>query len=234
MSKRGTRATITGPFAVGTFGSTQSFTQMGTPGGWTQAFIRAIHQPFEGTAGTAMTGDSQGLRVRVENSVASMTGQLRAIQMQAKNNNDSASGSMQAYTAETLCNGKNLSVARGNEIICDNTAGTGTITTMVGSRIRVIGAGTVTNGPWGLQIVNDSESASASAKPLKAFIRCESAVATTVNSCVIDATESRINGTALYSVTLTADDNVLFYYKDKDGTAHAVVASDADALAIRT
>lgn len=229
------KTAFSGPIAIGTFSATQSFPLPGTPGGWTGSFIRYIHQPFEGTAGSAMTGDSNGLRIRVENAVASMTGQLRALQAQAANNAASASGSLQAANLEALGKGNNLGTLRGVEIIADNTEGTGTITTMVGARIRVIGGGTVTNGPWGLQIVNDSESASASPQPLDAFVRCESAVATTVCGSVIDVTSARINNTTgQYSITLTADDNVLFYYKDKDGTAHAVVASDADTLAIRS
>ena len=35
-------------------------------------------------------------------------------------------------------------------------------------------------------------------------------------------------------VTLTAGDIVLFRYKDKDGTPHCVVATDGDALAVRS
>jgi len=220
---------------IGAFSATQTFQNMGRPGGWTQCFIRAVHQPYRDESGAAMTGDSQALRVRAENGVASMTGQLRGAQIQAANNFDSASGSLQAATLEALAKGKNISVIRGVEIISDNTEGTGTLTTQVGARVRVIGAGTVTNGPWGLQIVNDSESAAAAAKVLKAFIRCESAVTTTVCGSVIDCTNVRINNsTGQYSISLTADDNVICYYKDKDGTAHALVASDADAVAIRS
>jgi len=210
----------------------------GRPGGWTQAYIFAAHQAGhafdEDATGGILTGDGTALRVRAENRIASMTGGVRAIQAQASNNAASSGGTAQALYAETLAQGVDLGTLRGAEIIADNSLGTGTITTMVGARIRVVGAGTVTNGPWGLQIINDSESAQASAAPLKALIRCESAVVTTVNSCVIDVTDARINGAALYSVTLTADDNVLFYYKDKDGTAHAVVVGDDDALAVRS
>jgi hypothetical protein len=36
------------------------------------------------------------------------------------------------------------------------------------------------------------------------------------------------------NVALTTGDVVLFQYKDKDGTPHCVVATDGDALAIRT
>lgn len=229
------KTALSGPLAVGTFSSTQSFPQMGTPGGWTQMFLRATHAAFEGTAGSALTGDATGLRVRVENDVASMTGTIRALQVQAANDAAAASGTCQALVSETLAKGNNLGTLRGCEIIADNTEGTGTITTMVGARIRVIGAGTVTNGPWGLQIINDSESALASAQTLDAFIRCESAVATTVCGAFADLTSVRINNsTGQYSVSLTANDNVLFYYEDKDGTAHAVVVGDDDALAVRT
>ncbi len=35
-------------------------------------------------------------------------------------------------------------------------------------------------------------------------------------------------------ITLTTGDVILFKYLDKDGTAHVVVATDGDALAIRT
>lgn len=229
------KTAFSGPLAVGTFSATQSFPFPGTPGGWTGAFIRYTHAAFEGTAGTALTGDATGLRVRVENDVASMTGKVRAIQAQATNDAASASGTVQALDIESLAKGNNLGTLRGSEIVADNSEGTGTITTMVGLRVGVVGAGTVTNGPWGIQIINRSEDAQASAQPLDAFIRCESAVTTTVCGGVIDVTDARINNsTGQYSITLTADDNVLFYYKDKDGTAHAVVASDADALAIRS
>jgi len=220
---------------IGLFSATQTFNNMGRPGGWTQCFVRAVHQAYRGESGAALTGDSQAFRVRAENSVASMTAQLRGAQIQVANNAASASGTIAAASLEALGKGFNLSVLRGVEIIADNTEGTGTISTMVGARIRVIGGGTVTNGPWGLQIVNDSESAAASAQPLDAFIRCESAVTTTVCGSIVDCTDVRINNsTGQYSITLTANDNVLFYYKDKDGTAHAVVASDGDALAIRS
>ena len=180
-----------------------------------------------------LTGTNTALRGSAENGVASMTGTVVGVNASAANREDSSSGTIMGASLEALAKGKTTGTVRGVEIISDNTEGTGTLTTQVGARVRVIGAGTVTNGPWGVQIVNDSESALAAAKPLKAFIRCESATVTTVNSCLIDATDCRITGAALFSVSLTAKDNVLIYYKDFDGTAHAVVANDSDALAIR-
>lgn len=180
-----------------------------------------------------LTGTNTALRGTCENKVASMTGTVVGINGRAANREDSSSGTVMGGSLEALAKGKTINNLRGVEIISDNTEGTGTLTTQVGARVRVIGAGTVTNGPWGLQIVNDSESALAAAKPLKAFIRCQSATVTTVNSCIIDATDCRLNAAALFSVSLSSDDNVLIYYKDKDGTAHALVAADNDTLAVR-
>jgi hypothetical protein len=180
-----------------------------------------------------LTGTNTALRASAENGVASMTGTVQGFDARAANREDSSSGQIQGATIQALAKGKTIGKIYGVEIISDNTEGTGTLTTQAGARIRLIGAGTVTNGPWVLQLVNDSESALAAAKPTKAFIRCESAVATTVNSCIIDATATRLNAAALFSVSLTGDDNVLIYYKDKDGTAHAVVADNSDALQIR-
>jgi hypothetical protein len=175
-----------------------------------------------------LTGTNTALRASGENGVASMTGTVQGFDARAANREASSSGTIMGATLQALAKGKTIGTIRGVEVISDNTEGTGTLTTQVGARIRVIGAGVVTNGPWGVQIVNDSESALAAAKPLKAFIRCESATTTTVNSCIIDATDCRLTGAALFSVSLTAKDAVLIYFKDFDGTAHAVVVQDSD------
>ena len=179
-----------------------------------------------------LTGTNTALRASAENGVASMTGAVQGFDARAANREDSSGGTLMGATIQALAKGKTIGTIRACEIISDNTEGTGTLTTQVGIRLRVIGAGTVTNGPWGLQIVNDSESALAAAKPLKAFIRLETTAGAT-QSCAIDATEADLRGAALFSVSLTAKDNVLFYYKDFDDTAHAVVATDGDALASR-
>lgn len=196
--------------------------------------VRVLRSFCSQQDGIALTGEIEAVYGRAENNVASMTGAIRGVSGSVRNRQASSGGTASGGYIEAIAGGVTLGTLRGAEIISDNTEGTGTITTMVGLRVRVIGAGTVTNGPWGLQIVNDAATAQAAPQELKAFIRCESSVVTRVASCIIDATDTRINGAALFSVTLTADDNVLFYYKDKDGTAHAVVAADADTLAIRT
>jgi hypothetical protein len=188
---------------------------------------------FQKHTTNVLTGTNEALRARAENGVASMTGTVIGGMMVAANREDSSGGTLMGLGVECLAKGKTIGTLRGAEITADNNAGTGTLTRMIGLRVGVVGAGTITNGPWGIQIVNRSEDALASAKPLKAFIRCESAVATTVQSCLIDATACRLTGAALFSVSLTSKDNVLIYYKDFDGTAHAVVANDSDALAIR-
>ncbi len=180
-----------------------------------------------------LTGTNTALRGNSENRVASMTGAVVGVNARGANREDSSSGTVMGASLEALAKGKTIGTIRGVEIICDNTEGTGTLTTQVGARVRIIGAGTVTNGPWGVQIVNDSESALAAAKPLKAFIRLETTAGAT-QSCAIDATEADLRGAALFGVSLTAKDNVLFYYDDFDGTAHAIVATDGDALAVRT
>ncbi|KKK96069.1 hypothetical protein LCGC14_2666500, partial [marine sediment metagenome] len=115
-----------------------------------------------------LTGTNTALRASGENGVASMTGTVQGFDARAANREDSSSGTLMGATIQALAKGKTIGTIRGVEIISDNTEGTGTLTTQVGIRLRVIGAGTVTNGPWGLQIVNDSESALAAAKPLKA------------------------------------------------------------------
>lgn len=186
----------------------------------------------QGTTAQA-SGTNYVARFRGENRVDTSIGTIVAGDFIVKNYNDAASLALLALSVEVDANGKNALSARAAEFISGNGPGVGTVSTLLGLRVRVVGAGTVTNGPWGLQIVDDSPSASAAQLPLKAFIRLEYSSA--VDSyCAIDATAASLRGAALYSVTLTAKDNVLFYYKDFDGTAHAVVASDGDALAVRT
>jgi hypothetical protein len=189
---------------------------------------------FQKQTTNVLTGTNEAIRGRAENGVASMTGTIHGGIFVAANREDSSGGTMMALSAECMAKGKTIGTIRGAEIVVDNAAGTGTLTRMIGLRVRVIGAAaTMTNGPWGVQIVNDSETALANAKPLKAFIRMET-TAGAVQNCAIDATEADLRGAALFSVSLTAKDNVLFYYKDFDDTAHAVVATDGDALALRT
>lgn len=188
----------------------------------------------QGTTAQA-SGTNYVARFRGENSVNTSIGTLVGLNAQVANNNDSASLVIAGAVVEAFGKGKNASAIRGLMVEIDNQAGTGTITDMVGQRLKVGGAGTITNGPWGLQIINDSESAAASQVPLAAGIKLESAVVTTVLGAFADLTDCRLNNsTGKYSITLTANDNVLFYYKDKDGTAHAVVAADNDTLALRT
>jgi hypothetical protein len=183
----------------------------------------------------ALTGDAQVLRLRAEDNVAGRTSQLRALlaqvaQLQNAGTNSVACG----IVVECMAKGKSVTTLRGVEIIADNTEGTGTITDIVGARVRVVGAAATLSGKvWGVEIEDDSATASANPQALHGFIRL-TRTSTTTQACAIDATNANLRGAAQYGVTLTTDDNVLFYYKDKDGTAHAVVASDADTLAIRT
>lgn len=184
----------------------------------------------QGTTAQA-SGTNYCARFRAENAVLTSIGTLVGLNAQAANTLDSASLVVLGASIEALAKGKNASEVRALDVIADNTEGTGTVTTMHGVRVRVIGAGTVTNGPWGVHIFDDAGTASAAAKPLKAFVYLEGNV---TSFCAIDATAADLRGAAQYSITLTSKDNVLFYYKDFDGTAHAVVASDGDALAIRS
>lgn len=198
--------------------------------GWTGIRMTMAQRDVAQASGTNFTA-----RFRAENRVDTSIGTLCALECYAQNRNTSASLAVMGFSATADARGVSASLIRGVEIIAANTEGTGTLTTMVGARIRVVGAGTITNGPWGLQIVNDAASALASPVQLQAFVICENASGTAASECFADLTLARVNRTTgLYSVSLTADDNVLFYYKDKDGTAHAVVATDGDALALRT
>lgn len=198
--------------------------------GWT-----GIRMTLKQITTAQASGTNYVARFRGENNVDTSIGTLVGLDVNATNNNTSASLVAIGLFAAVGMKGKNLSDARGIDVLMDNTTGTGTISTMQGIRIRMIGAGTVTNGPWAIRIINDAASALASPLQLQALIKFENASGNAASECFADLTGGRVNRTTgLYSVSLTADDNVLFYYKDKDGTAHAVVASDGDALALRT
>ena len=189
---------------------------------------------FQKHTTNALTGTNEAIRGRAENGVASMTGTLTGIKAVVANREDSSGGTMMGLEVEAMAKGKTIGTFRAAEIVVDNTEGTGTITRMIGLRVRCVGAAaTMTNGPWILQLVNDSESAAANAKPAKAFIKMESTASAVVN-CAIDAHGTDLQGAALYSVSLTAKDVVLFYYKDFGGTSHAVVAADStDTIVVR-
>jgi hypothetical protein len=201
------RGTLANPFGASGSPDTPVLDMSGLrharAGGWTGLYMNIRHET------NVMTGDSQVLRLRAEQNTAA-TGQLRALQAQAAMIVDGGSGaSLQAATFETLAKGKNVTTLRGVEIIADNTEGTGTLTTMVGARIRVIGAGTVT-AAYGLQIVNDSASASAAAHPLEAAIRIEDSATATIG-CLIDASAQQ---TAIHDT----DQVTLFKFKNDQGT----------------
>lgn len=178
----------------------------------------------------ALTGTSTCVNARANNSVDSSTGKIVGVKSLAANNNASSSLTVHGAEIWALTKGKAAGTVRGAEIGLDFDGGE-TVTEAVVARLVSQAGGTVTSH-YGLQVVDDSGSTVGS-RPFDAFIKIEKTAAV-LPKAVIYSDFAVYSGTSANGITLTSGDVPLFAYQDQDGTAHVLVMTDGDAVAIRT
>lgn len=187
--------------------------------GWTGIRMTGVQRSVAQASGTNFTA-----RFRAENRVTTSIGTMVALECYAQNRNASASLSVMGFSATADGRGVDAALVRGAEIISINDLGTGTITTQVGLRVRVVGSGTVTNGPWGIQIVNGSADAAAAPVPLAAAIRIEDAATSTIGA-LIDASTQR-------TTVHDTDQVTLMKFLAADGTTVKTMSYDTSGNAL--
>lgn len=182
------------------------------------------------TAKVLLTGSAQSLDARINNNIATATGKIIGLKSYAANNQDAASLTIHGAEIWALTKGNDAATVRGMEVGLDFDGGE-TVTTAVGIRVVSQAGGTITKHA-GIQTVDDSAS-TAGGRPFDAFYLAEK-TATELPKSLLWADFAVWGGTSANGITLTSGDIPVLSYKDKDGTAHVLVCTDGDAVAIRT
>jgi hypothetical protein len=177
----------------------------------------------------ALTGNDVGVNARVNNSVASSTGKIIGGKFYAANNNASSSLTIHAAEIWALTKGVAAATVRGAEIGLDFDGGE-VVTEATGLRVVSQAGGTITTHV-GVNVVDDSAS-TPGGRVFDAFVLC-SKTASQLPGPLLKADFSNY-AAVVAGITLTAGDIPILAYKDKDGTQHVLVATDGDAVAIRT